>query len=218
MKGRRHLFSVLLALVLLSAQAGLVMASQELTSEPLVSMIFIQDDLRDAITELVLQTGVNIIVDDSVHGLVTLDLVDVPLERALRLMTMAGGYQIHKVEDFYFIGSSNPDSLSYANFAQTVTYELQYITSQDVTDLMPDIYRPYIKTGLYSSIVTVTAPPATVEQILEMLQTIDRRIPQVLIQALVTEISRAELEEWGSNLLSYNRTSQEETPSTSPLS
>lgn len=218
MKGRRHLFSVLLALALLSVQAGLVMASQELTSEPLVSMIFIQDDLRDAITELVLQTGVNIIVDDSVHGLVTLDLVDVPLERALRLMTMAGGYQIHKVEDFYFIGSSNPDSLSYANFAQTVTYELQYITSQDVTDLMPDIYRPYIKTGLYSSIVTVTAPPATVEQILEMLQTIDRRIPQVLIQALVTEISRAELEEWGSNLLNYNRTSQEETPSTSPLS
>ena len=217
MRGRRCLFAALLVVILLAAQVGLVLASEELASEPLVSMIFIQDDLRDAITELVLQTGVNIIVDDSVYGLVTLDLVDVPLDRALRLMTMAGGYQVHKVEDFYFIGSSNPDSLSYTNFAKTATYELQYITSQDVADLMPDIYRPYIKTGLYSSLVTITAPPATVGQILEMLQSIDKPVPQILIQALVTEISRAELEEWGSNLLSYNQDSTSEQASTSRL-
>lgn len=219
MKGTRYLLVAVLALLLLGAQVGVVAASEEPVSEPLVSMIFVQDDLRDAITELVLQTGVNIIVDDSVMGLVTLDLVDVPLERALRLMTMAGGYQVHKIEDFYFIGSSNPTSLSYKNFAKTATYELQYITSQDVTDLMPEIYREYIKTGAYSNLVTITAPPATIEQILEMLETIDKPVPQILIQALVTEISRAELEEWGSNLLSYNRNQQEAgTSSTSKLS
>ena len=53
-------------------------------------------------------------------GLVTLDLVDVPLERALRLMTMAGGYQVHMIEDFYFIDHRIP-SLSYKNFAKTAT-------------------------------------------------------------------------------------------------
>ena len=78
-------------------------------------------------------------MDESVHGLVTLDLVDEPLDRALRLMTMAGGYQVHKVEDFYFIGSSDPESLSYTSFATTATYELQYITDQDEIDLEPDI-------------------------------------------------------------------------------
>ena len=106
MKGPRHLITIVVVVLLLGTQVGFVLASEEAASEPLVSMIFIQDDLRDAITELVLQTGVNIIMDESVHGLVTLDLVDVPLDRALRLMTMAGGYQVHKVEDFYFIGSS----------------------------------------------------------------------------------------------------------------
>src|SRR5690554_4907900 len=122
MKGPRHLITIVVVVLLLGTQVGFVLASEEAASEPLVSMIFIQDDLRDAITELVLQTGVNIIMDESVHGLVTLDLVDVPLDRALRLMTMAGGYQVHKVEDFYFIGSSDPESLSYTSFATTATY------------------------------------------------------------------------------------------------
>ncbi|HHT90814.1 MAG: hypothetical protein QM451_08975 [Bacillota bacterium] len=218
MKGPRHLITIVVVVLLLGTQVGFVLASEEAASEPLVSMIFIQDDLRDAITELVLQTGVNIIMDESVHGLVTLDLVDVPLDRALRLMTMAGGYQVHKVEDFYFIGSSDPESLSYTSFATTATYELQYITAQDVIDLVPDIYRPYIKTSMFSSLVTVTAPPATLDQVLEMLQSIDRPVPQILIQALVTEISRSELEEWGSNLLSYNRETDVQTTSTSQLS
>ena len=217
MKGPRHLITIVVVVLLLGTQVGFVLASEEAASEPLVSMIFIQDDLRDAITELVLQTGVNIIMDESVHGLVTLDLVDVPLDRALRLMTMAGGYQVHKVEDFYFIGSSDPESLSYTSFATTATYELQYITAQDVIDLVPDIYRPYIKTSMFSSLVTVTAPPATLDQVLEMLQSIDRPVPQILIQALVTEIS-IRTRRMGSNLLSYNRETDVQTTSTSQLS
>ena len=60
--------------------------------EPTVSIMFVQDDLRDAVTELILQTGVNILLDDSVYGVVTLDLVDVPLEQALRMMALPGGY------------------------------------------------------------------------------------------------------------------------------
>ena len=43
--------------------------------------MFVQNDLRDAVTELTLQTGVNIILDANVQGVVTLDLVDVPLTK-----------------------------------------------------------------------------------------------------------------------------------------
>ena len=42
------------------------------------------------------------------------------------------------------------------------------------------------------------------QQIRELLDQLDRPTPQILIQALVTEISRSELDEWGAGLLSYD--------------
>lgn len=57
MKQNRLLVSLLVSTLLLgSLTAGAVLAQ----AEPTVSMIFVQDDLKDAITELVLQTGINI--------------------------------------------------------------------------------------------------------------------------------------------------------------
>ena len=57
------------ALFLLLCCIAAVPAAAE---EPTVSIMFVQDDLRDAVTELILQTGVNILLDDSVYGVVTL--------------------------------------------------------------------------------------------------------------------------------------------------
>lgn len=193
-------FTLLVLFLLLLSLASTVALAQE----PTVSMMFVQDDLRDAITELMLQTGVNIIMDDSVYGLVTLDLVDVPLEQALRMMTLPGGYEVYKIDDFYFIGSSNPASLSFRNFARTETCRLKYVTSEEIMDLIPDVYSPYVKAGLNSNGITITAPPSVTEQILQLLRELDQPAPQILVQALVTEISRSELEEWGAGLLSYD--------------
>ena len=172
--------------------------------EPTVSIVFVQNDLRDAVTELTLQTGVNIILDANVQGVVTLDLVDVPLDQALRMLALPGGYEVHKIDDFYFIGTADPASPSFRNFAVTATYQLQHLSAADVAELMPDIYRKYVNTGLYRNIVTIAAPQATLERILELLQQLDQPSQQILIQAVVTEVSRAALEEWGAGLVSYD--------------
>jgi len=192
--------AVAVSLIVLLLAAPVLAQEQE----PTVSVVFIQNDLRDAITELVLQTGVNILMDQSVQGVATLDLVDVPLSQALNMLALPGGYLVHKIDDFYFISSPDPASLSFRNFAKTVTYQLQYITPQEVMDVMPDIYRNYVKAGLSSQAVTIVAPPPTADQILSLLQELDRPAPQILVQAVVTEVSRSELEEWGAGLLSYD--------------
>lgn len=197
---RSQLLTCLLIATLLLGGFSVTSSAAE---EPLVSMVFVQDDLRDAITELVLQTGINIIVDDSVHGLVTLDLIDVPLEQALRMMTIAGGFEVHKLDGFYFIGSSNPNSSSYRSFAETETYQLKYIEGRNLAELIPEMYQQYIRTSTTSNIVTITAPPTIMKEIRDFLDLLDNPAPQILVQALVTEISRAELDEWGMGLLSY---------------
>lgn len=48
---------------------------------PTVTAMFYETDLRDAIHELSLQTGINIIADQTVSGIITADLKNEPLKR-----------------------------------------------------------------------------------------------------------------------------------------
>lgn len=132
-----------------------------------------------------------------------------PLEQALRMMTITGGYEVHKLDDFYFIGSSDPNSSSYRNFAKSELYQLKYLNARDAADLIPEMYQRYIRTSQTSNIVTITAPPTTLQKIRELLDQLDSPAPQILIQALVTEISRAELEEWGVGLFNFTPTTSD---------
>ena len=61
-------------------------------------------------TELTLQTGVNIILDANVQGVVTLDLVDVP-DQALRMLALPGGYEVHKIDDYFWYRRSSQSVL-----------------------------------------------------------------------------------------------------------
>lgn len=56
-----------------------------------------------------MQTGVNIMPDQTVSGAVTADLQDVPLEQALKILLFGGGYSFRKVDDnLYFVGLPDP--------------------------------------------------------------------------------------------------------------
>jgi type II secretory pathway component HofQ len=69
-----------------------------------VNLFLFESSIRDALSEISLQTGVNIIPDSTVSGRVTVDLQDVPLEQALRIILIGGGYSFRKIDDFYFVG------------------------------------------------------------------------------------------------------------------
>ena len=56
---------------------------------------------QEALNELALQTGVNIIYDESITGTITLDLEDVSLEKALDLILLKGGFYYQKVGSVY---------------------------------------------------------------------------------------------------------------------
>lgn len=73
-------------------------------TQPLVNLFLFETNVRDALSEISMQTGVNIIPDSTVSGLVTVDLQDVPLERALRMILIGGGYAFKKIDDFYLVG------------------------------------------------------------------------------------------------------------------
>ena len=176
-----------------------------LAQEPLVSTVFFETDVRDAVNELIFQTGINIIMDETVRGIVTLDLRDVPLEKALTMLSMAGGFSFRKIDDYYFLGIADPRSPSFQYLVETESIKLQYISESEARALLSPIYDDYLRSSFERDVISITGPRELIERFKEDIKAIDRPLQQVLIQAIVTEISHDALKEYGINLLDFSK-------------
>ncbi|NMB16964.1 MAG: secretin [Firmicutes bacterium] len=179
-------------------------------AEPLVSTLFFETDIREALNELVLQTGINIITDETVKGTVTLDLVDVPFEKALKMILLGGGFSFRKIDDYYLVGLPDPRGPAFHHLAETATVRLQYMRADEAMSLLPSIYSSYVKSGRERDLLTITAPASVIERFKADIKEIDRPQRQILIQALVTEVSSEVMEQWGSKLFNFTVNKGEE--------
>lgn len=71
------------------------------TSE--ITFDFKDADVRDVLRAIGIQAGVNIVVDKSVEGKITVHLEKVSLEDGLSMMLRANGFSLEKREDYYFV-------------------------------------------------------------------------------------------------------------------
>lgn len=178
-------------------------AAQEEVEQPVVSALYFESDIREAINDLMLQSGVNIIADDTVQGLVSLDLENVPLEKALKMVLLAGGYSYRKFEDYYLVSMVNPRSPAFRNMTETRNIKLNYITSDLARDLLPAYFDPFLRSSVESDIMTITATPSIIEQFIEELRKIDKQPKQIQIKAIVTEISSDLVRQYGADLFDF---------------
>ena len=170
-----------------------------------ISTMFFQEDIREALTELILQTGTNIIFDDTVRGTVTLDLVDVPLERALEMILMSGGYSYRQMDDFYIVGLPDPRSELFGSLTEMETIRLQYIPVAEARSLLPSYYDRYLRSSTGDDYtMTVTAPQNVTERLKADLAKIDVPQQEILVRAIVTEISLEALHELGGTLFQWS--------------
>ncbi len=193
---------ILVIMLFMISSFNIIIAAEDIEEEPLVSTVFYEEDIREALNEIAMQTGVNIIYDETVHGTVTLDLQDVPLEKALEMMLITGGYTYQKMDDYYLIGMPDPDTPTFQHLTETETIELQYLNASQAQDLLPNYYSQFIESSPdRDNIITLTAPEEIIEQFKNDLKKIDHPETQILIKLVVTEISTEVLEERGSEFV-----------------
>lgn len=196
MKKRQYALLVLVLVLLLGVVAGAV----EPPEQPLVNLFLFDTGIKDALNEITLQTGINIIPDSTVSGVVTADLQDVPLEQALRLILIGGGFTFRKIDDFYLVGLPDPRSNTFAELADTEVVFLQHMTAEQVLGALPSFLTSYVKGERGGRMLTITAPPLELKKILQFIEALDKPQKQVEIQVIVTEISTKALKELGTNL------------------
>jgi len=112
--------------------------------EPLVTNVFADTDIRQALADISMQTGVAIVADSTVQGAVTAEFKDLPLSKALTILLQSGGYAYARIDDYYLIGlpeTNNPNSYL---LTKTEVVELHYITPQTVMTIFGKTYGRYI--------------------------------------------------------------------------
>ncbi len=189
-------------LVLMLALNGVVGAG-DVQEQPLVNLFLFDTSIKDALSEITIQTGVNIIPDSTVSGRVTVDLQDVSLEQALRVILIGGGFSFRKIDDFYLVGLPDPRSTTFRELADTQIVALKNVTAGQVISAMPSFLTSYVKGERDSKTLTITAPPTELSRIVEFIEAIDTVQKQVEIQVIVSEVSTKALKELGTNLFEF---------------
>lgn len=173
----------------LQLSSGLSPARAEHADEPLISTIFIDTYIVDALRDIAYQAGVNIIPDPLVTGFVTVELNEVPLEQALEMVLYPGGYIFRKIDDSYLVGAADPASPMFHRLSVSDVIQLNYISADEAKRLVSDFYLKFARFDSSTNKVFITSSPTIVQRFREDIALVDRPPAQVTIEVLITELS-----------------------------
>lgn len=167
-----------------------VLGTCQASDQPLVTNIFYDTFVIDALSDVSVQTGIPIIADTTVSGFVTLDLVDVPFEEALNRICIPLGLTYRLMDGgYYLVGAATTDNLTFALLSDIHVVKVRYQNADTVSRLLTESYKPFVKVDSETNTIVITASPEMIARIQSDIAMIDRPIRQVMLQVLVTELS-----------------------------
>ena len=152
-------------------------------------------DFKDADITHVLRlmsrkAGVNIIYGPEITGKITLSLeTEIPWEKALSVILKLLNYAYVRDGNIYRVV---PTEELEKEPTQTETFPLSYSTAKEVMASISQMLTPargQIKADQRSNTLIITDVPARLDQIRRIIDRLDRRTPQVLIEARIVELS-----------------------------
>jgi len=181
----------------LEAAAEPEVAEREAVEKPagqaLVSNVFIDTDLRQVLQDIASQVGVTIIPDQTITGLITCELKDVPLEKALEIVLAGTGYIVKTTPDYYLVCSPNPKDAAFPASSQTRSVKLNYIGAEAAVKLLSPIFKNYIQADATTGTVCITASLPLMDRIIADLELIDRPPRHVMLNARIVVMKRDDL-------------------------
>lgn len=156
---------------------------------PLVSASFYETDLREALNELAHSAQVNIIADYTVQGPVTMTFENIRLEKALDMLLAGGGYAYRKIDDYYLVGVIDERAPSYAVLAAGEVLRLKYARAEDLVKNLSSAYAGTVKADVNQNAIVFMGSATMLKRLREEIARLDVRPLQVMLEALVVEVS-----------------------------
>jgi type II secretory pathway component GspD/PulD (secretin) len=189
--------------ILAALLGGALLAAPPLGAQPAEPRFTVNQrdvPIAEAMDMLSRQTRVNILLSREVTGTVSFNLYDVSVDEAIRSIASAAGYAVEKVGESYFvIGREEAKLYSQGGVTTARAFPVQYADPAEMLNLLTPYLSGYGKiTSLPERkmiVVEDTAPfVARVQSILEQ---VDRRPNQILIEARILEVTLDDEESYG---------------------
>jgi type II secretory pathway component GspD/PulD (secretin) len=162
-------------LLVLPIIALLLMQPAFAQDTPLISNVFSETDLRQAIEDVAAQAGVNIIADPSVQGVVSATLTDVTVDEALKLLLAGTEYQVQRDPDYYLVFQPDTNADMFPSVAQSQLIHVEYMPAETARSLLAVPLQKFVRADATSDTLAITAPPVLLARILKDLGDIDQK-------------------------------------------
>lgn len=143
----------------------------------------------------------NILLSSDVTGTVSINLFDMTLDEAIRAIATAGGYKVEVVDGVYFIRKPPADAEDEKRLPRITlrTFKIQYSPVDVVEGILKEYLseRGKIKALPGRQLLLVADEPEFVARIAKLLEEVDRRPRQILIEAQILEITLDDSETFG---------------------
>lgn len=179
-------------------------STRHLTDGQVVSIEFIEANIREAFFELGNQTHIPFILEEGVQGFVSLKLEKAPLKKAMEMLLVAGGYRYKEMEDYILIGVADSQNPAFDEVKQTEVITPAFLKPTEIIALLSEKYEKMVKANDDNSTIAVTADPVLLPRILADIRKIDQQPQQIMLEVLVVDISktaksRMGIDWWSSN-------------------
>lgn len=163
-------------------------------AERLISGIYYDVPMREVLEDVSKQAKINILADASVEGSITAEFKNMPLDYALTMILTPGGYTFRDMGGYYLVGRADPSNLTFTYLSETKVIKLSYLSAETAKNVLSEFFIKFIKVDPISNSLIITASPEIIERIEADIKLIDQPSPQVLLEVLVVEIAKEDVD------------------------
>ena len=155
----------------------------------LINEEFIETDVREALLLIADEAGIDIVMDDTVSGIINTRIDDLPIDAAIGKLLMPLGLVHGKNGGQYVIASPDPDSPLFPYVARRVEYRPLHMDAATLAATVPPRSKDFVQTIEGKNLIIIEAPAKIAQEITERFQTIDQPVPQVILEAIICVVS-----------------------------
>ncbi|MFH1061326.1 MAG: type IV pilus secretin PilQ [Candidatus Omnitrophota bacterium] len=161
-----------------------------------ISVEFKDADIHDVFRVLALKGNVSIVSDPEVKGLVTVQITDIPWEKALDVICRTYAYAYEREANI--IRVTTLDKQGQENLVTDV-FPLNYAKAASVATAIAEMRsdRGKIKADDRANLIIVTDIPTNIYKIAQVIKRLDSITPQVTIEAKIVETNMTNSEDLG---------------------
>jgi len=187
---KSYIINVMLLLSMLVSTVGL--ANPTTATSQINNFNFMNEDISVVLHTLAKISDVNMVIDDSIKGNLTMKLDNVTFDTALKIITSAKGLSYRKLGNSYIIEP--------ADMGVTEVIKLQYTRAVDIKKTIEPIaasLKLKIEIDEVSNSLLVTGSPTGCARIKTILKSIDVLQQQVTLEAKVVAINKSNMKDLG---------------------